>query len=112
MQKASARTTNQPKEECVDYHVQQQQHQPKEMLARSDSERSLMDDGSPVTSCDHQPLHTNKNDLPESAKQPGKLHNKEASQDCVKPDSHVAPVDTAVTMKKQILDEANKSMCY
>ena len=87
----------------MDYHVQQQS---KETLGRSDSERSLMDEGAPVCSCDHQPLHPDEG--PESAGQSDKLQDMETTQDYDK-SSTAATVATA-TVKKRILEEANKSV--
>lgn len=94
-----SKITNQPKEEGMDY-----QQQPKEMLVWSDSERSLMDEGTQVCSCDDQPLHTDR-EL-ECARQPDKLEDMETSQNYDKP-----VATPAATIKKQILEEANKSVC-
>ena len=92
--------SNQPKEESMVDHVQQQS---KDTLGRSDSERSLMDEGSPVCSCDHQPLHPDGG--PEGARQSDKLQDMETSQDYDK-----SATAATATVKKRILEEANKSV--
>ena len=116
LHKPLTKMSNQPKEdkeEPMDYHIQQQS---KEMLGRSDSERSLMDEGAPVCSCDHQPLHPDgKSECP---RQPDKLQEMETSQDYDKSANAVtaaaaatATATATATVKKRILEETNKSMC-
>ena len=90
-----------PKEESMDYNIQQQ---PKESLGRSDSERSLMDEEVPVCSCDQQPLHSDREPVCDG--QEGKLQDNEdmeTNQDYDK--------SATATVKKRILEEANKSVC-
>ena len=105
LHKPLTKISHQPKEESMDYHVEQQS---KEMLGRSDSERSLMDEGTPVCSCDHQPLHPDGE--PEGARQSDKPQDMETSQDYDKSAANAATVAAAATVKKRILEEANKSM--
>ena len=89
-----------PKEECMDYHMQQQS---KETLGWIDSERSLMDEGAPDVSCDQQPLHPDRE--PECARQPDKVQDMEATQDYNK-----SVASATATVKKRILEETNKSI--
>ena len=102
LHKPLARISDQPKE-GMDYPMQQQQQPPKD-IGRSDSERSLIEEGAPVCSSDdHQPLHPDKE--PEAARQPDKVQDMETAHDYDK------AAATAATVKKQILEEANKSVC-
>lgn len=101
LHKPLAKISDQPKEENVDYNMHQQ---PKEMLGRSDSERSLMDEGAPVCSSDHQPLHPDRE--PEGSRQPAvKVEDTETTQDY-----HKSAAGATAAVKKRILEEANKSV--
>ena len=93
-----------PKEESMDYNIQQQ---PKELLGRSDSERSLMDEGAPVCSCDQQPLHSDRE--AENVGQADKLQDSEDMD--TNQDYDKSAADATATVKKRILEEANKSVC-
>ena len=98
LHKPLAKISNQPKEECMDCHIQQQ---PKE-FGRSDSERSLIQEGAPVCSCDHQPLHPDRES--EGARQPDEVQDMETTQ------GYDKSTATAATVKKRILEETNKSV--